>query len=133
MTGKSAGCVARGGAAPPHLYPPPSSHPASHHPTARNMHHSLDSAHIRVDAAGSGRGLMAVSPRRFTWRRCCGVREDDLGLGVFVMRRHASTRNLKRRKVVHNTKAAFVAKEDVDRVASAPCGSSARGKDENVL
>jgi len=43
--------------APPHLYPPPSSHPASHHPTGRNMHHSLDLAHICVDAAGSGRSV----------------------------------------------------------------------------
>ncbi len=37
-----------------HTDPPPS-HPASHCPTVNNMHHSLDLAHICVDAAGSGR------------------------------------------------------------------------------
>lgn len=38
-----------------HTYSPPSPHPASHLPTVNNMHHSLDLAHICVDAAGSGR------------------------------------------------------------------------------
>lgn len=49
MTGK------RGLPSPQNVTPPYPLHPASHHLTVNNMHHSLDLAHICVDAAGRRR------------------------------------------------------------------------------